>query len=705
MAEERVVTFPGSNPWGLNVDAIMKCSVDFMIRDLTKSGINWGLIPENARPKPLHPSIEYPNGRYSFPYPFSNGLMERTRNNLEGSTLPTEGDGYTQQRYTQPSSNAVGTWANAPYLIAPPQPGIMYIAEGPKKALSLFCAGLNVIGLAGAFNYMNGNAHPQPRALNSHIIAYISQWVQQCEGTELCVVPDPDAFEREDIGRPYWNMIQLIQGMFPKLKITVEVLPAKVDDLIGEHGFEKAWAMGESAAPLKALAVPLIDIAKCSVFTRPLLVTKAMKKDIDCSYVAIQEVNAAELLTNHPKAVGRITFDLSKGTAAFDGEIITEMPAFLQEVARLLAHDLGFQHNGQVLSSLNLRSAMSGLAKRCGYYPMQRLCADLPKWDGVKRLDDLGVRHCGFPDTTWSRLWMRSFVMFTMRRGLFPGCDCRLLWLLQGAQRVGKSRLPSTLFGRGMSGIIKHSDIKKEDEFIRRLYQAGHVAIIDDLDAFERKWQAALKGLVSAGTKDMPEQIRFLYLGEVARTRHFTLFATANHLDVLNDDLSGNTRYLAMQSTNTTNQVFDYKRIEDDRDQILAEAYASMEGLNWEEFEEQLASMAGENSEWATSESEHFITYRTALEQVLKDARDRPVHENDARFAVRGLYRGVEVYSLRTSYLKEYVHQLNPRTYAGEMASWLKQQGWQYSETRTVCGRRKVYWMPVEQVKRLYILA
>ena len=67
-----------------------------------------------------------------------------------------------QQRYEQPSSEQVGTWANAPYLIAPPQPGVMYIAEGPKKTLSLFVNGHNVIGLAGAFNYMNGNAHAQP---------------------------------------------------------------------------------------------------------------------------------------------------------------------------------------------------------------------------------------------------------------------------------------------------------------------------------------------------------------------------------------------------------------------------------------------------------------------------------------------------------------------------------------------------------------
>lgn len=704
MAEDTVVTFPGSNPWGLNIDAIMKSSIDFMTADLAASGINWALVPENARPVPLAPTVEYPNGRYSFPYPFSNGLMSRTRNNTAGSTLPTEGDGRLQQRYEQPSSEQVGTWANAPYLIAPPQPGVMYIAEGPKKTLSLFVNGHNVIGLAGAFNYMNGNAHSNPRALNSHIITYIMQWVQTCGGTELCVVPDPDAFDRPDIGRPYWHMIQLITGMFPKLQVTVRVLPDKVDDLIGAHGYEKAWAMGENVDPLKALCVPLIDIAKHSVFKNPLLITHAMKKDKDVSFVAIQEVNAAELLASHPRAVGRIAFDLSKGTASFDNEVITEMPAFIHEVAQLLAHGLGFQHNGQVLSTLNLRSAMASLAQRCGYYPMQRLVADLPEWDGVERLDDLGVKYCGFPDNEWSRLWMRSFVMFTMQRGLFPGCDCRLLWLLQGAQRVGKSRLPSTLFGRGMSGIIKHSDIKKEDEFIRRLYQAGHVAIIDDLDAFERKWQAALKGLVSAGTQDMPEQVRFLYLGEVMRLRHFTLFATANHLDVLNDDLSGNTRYLAVQSQNGTNSVFDYKPIEAERAQILAEAYAGVKSVQWEEFEENLATVAGDNSEWATQESEHFITYRLALETILKDARDRPVHEDDARFAVRGMYKGEEVFTLRTSYLKEYVHQLNSKAYAGEVTSWLKKHGWGCSETRTVCGRRKVYWMPVAQAMQLYTL-
>lgn len=704
MAGDNVTALPTSNPWGLNLDAIMQVSMDFMLKDLAKSGINWALIPANARPTPLAPTLEYPNGRYSFPYPFSNGLMSRIKNNLDGSTLPSEGDGRTQQRYEQPSSEQVGTWANAPYLIAPPQSGTMYIAEGPKKALSLFVNGCNVIGLAGAFNYMNGNAHAQPRALNSHIITYIKQWVEQCGGTELCIVPDPDAFYRPDIGRPYWRMIQLILGMFPRLHLTVYVLPDKVDDLIGLYGYAAAWAMGEHQEPLKALCVPLIDIAKNPVFSKPLLVTHVMKKDKDCSYVAIQEVNAAELLASHPRAAGRIAFDLSRGTASFDGKIITEMPAFTQEIARLLAHDLGFQHNGQVLSSLNLRSAMAGLIQRCGYYPMQQLVAVLPKWDGIKRLDDLGVKYCGFPDNEWSRLWMRSFVMFTMRRGLDPGCDCRLLWLLQGAQRVGKSRLPSTLFGRGMSSIIKHSDIKKEDEFIRRLYQAGHVAIIDDLDAFERKWQAALKGLVSAGTKDMPEQIRFLYLGEVSRLRHFTLFATANHLDVLNDDLSGNTRYLAMQSTNVKNQVFDYAAIEADRDQILAEAYAGVQTVNWIEFEETLAAVAEDNSTWATQEGEQFIAYRLALETILKAAVDRPVHMNDARFVVHGIYHDEPVYALRTSYLKEYIHHMNPRTYVGDVPSWLRAQGWQFSETRTVCGRRKVYWMPVVQAKELYTI-
>ena len=171
----------------------------------------------------------------------------------------------------------------------------------------------------------------------------------------------------------------------------------------------------------------------------------------------------------------------------------------------------------------------------------------------------------------------------------------------------------------------------------------------------------------------MPEQVRFLYLGEVTRLRHFTLFATANHLDVLNDDLSGNTRYLAMQSQNAKNHVFDYKPIEAEREQILAEAYAGVQSVEWEEFEESLGCRQRRTTAtWATQESEHLITYRLALETVLKDARDKPMHENDARFAVRGTYKDVPVYTVRTSYLKEYIHHINPRAYAGRRLHGLR---------------------------------
>lgn len=697
--------------WNPNPEsAALVISRQFMEKDLAASGINPALLPDNACPLPIAPTAEYPNGRYHFPYPFSNGAMYRIKNNVVGSTLPKSGEGRIQQRYDSPSSGQVGTWANAPYIVEVPRAGPLLIAEGPKKTLSLVVNGLQTVGLAGAFNYMNGNAHSEPRGLNAFIVRHLTAWLAlRSDDDPLVIVPDPDAFGRPDIGRPYWHMISLIQEAFPGLPVICKVFPDKIDDLIGRHGFEIAWSMGEDKQPLSCLAVPLIDIARHPVFPRPLLVTHAMKKDKDVSYVSIQEVNAANLLANHPRVAGRFSFDLSRNTTELDSKLVTEPAAFIQKVAELLAHDLGFQHNGHVLATTQLKSAMAGLVQSCGFYPMQRLVATLPEWDGVTRLDDLGVRHCGFPDTEWSRLWMRSFVLFTLRRGIDVGCDCRLLWLLQGAQQIGKSRLPSTVFGRGMSSIIKVSDIKKQDELARRLYQAGHVAILDDMDAFTRQEQAMLKGLVSAGSNDMPEQIRFLYLGEISRVRHFTLYATANHFDVLNDDLSGNTRYLAVQSQNAKSQVFDYEAIEKNRGQILAEACAgvkSMDAKAWVALENELGTKTGNESEWAVQENENHMRYRTVLEEVLKDARDKDgIHEKDSSFAAKGPYLNQDVYAVKTAYLKHYVGERYRGSWNHDIASWLSSEGWENSNQKAVLKRKQCWWMSVATATERYNLA
>lgn len=685
-----IIWNPGAKPLDNEV------SRQFMEKDLAASGINPALLPDNVRPVPTTPTAEYPNGRYQFPYPFSNGAMYRIRNNLVGSTLPKSGDGRVQQRYDQPGSNDVGAWANAPYIVEAPRAGPLYIAEGPKKTLSLVVNGLQTVGLAGAFNYMNGNAHSEPRELNDFIVKHLTAWLAlRSHDDPLVIVPDPDAFERPDIGRPYWHMVSLIQEAFPSLPIICRVFPDKIDDLIGRHGFEKAWSMGEDKAPMAALAIPLIDIAKHPVFPRPLLVTHAMKKDKDVSYVAIQDVNAANLLANHPRMAGRYEFDLSMGNAYMDGSRVLSAGALTQSMSNVLAHDLGFQHNGHVLATRNLEKVIGNLSQECGFYPMQRLVATLPEWDGIARLDEVGVRHCGFKDDEWSRLWMRSFVLWAIRRGIDVGCDCRLLWLLQGAQRVGKTRLPSTLFGDGLSGVIKHSDLKKEDEIIRRLYQSGHIAIIDDLDQLRRDMQAALKGLISAGSRGAPEQVRFLYLGEIQRIRHFILFATSNMLDILNDDLSGNTRYLAVQTTNATNQVFDYKAIEQNRGQILAEAYAGVKSMGekeWTELEAKISEATGEASQWAVQESEQYVGYYRVLRTAVVTAKAGPVNKNDAGGVAVGPYKGDDVYAIKPNWFKEEIHRDNPKTFVGDVSDWLKQQGWKYSETHAVLGRQRVFY-------------
>ena len=187
----------------------------------------------------------------------------------------------------------------------------------------------------------------------------------------------------------------------------------------------------------------------------------------------------------------------------------------------------------------------------------------LPLWDGTPRLDTW-LNYISVPDTEYSRLAGRKWIISAIARAIEPGCKADGVLILHGKQGIGKSTL--------LKDLATEEFFKDVDFDFSRPAEAGlalrgcWIHEWGELDNMSRATATRLKAFIS----ETHNRFRPPYGRSTVEEPRRCVFAGSSNKDDFLTDTTGNRRFWPVDAG-----LYDRDGFLKVRDQLLAEAYTA----------------------------------------------------------------------------------------------------------------------------------
>lgn len=189
-------------------------------------------------------------------------------------------------------------------------------------------------------------------------------------------------------------------------------------------------------------------------------------------------------------------------------------------------------------------------ANRNSFNPIKKFFESLPAWDGTPRAETFFVKFLGAEDSEYTREITIKWLIGAIARIYHPGCDFQWAPVLQGPQRIGKSKSVKMLGGKegvNPDGYSWHVALKDsvDDAHAVDAIQKGAIIEIEEFSAARRAEINSLKSFISANE----DTRRFAYDKRAStRKRHCVFIVTCNDQQFLRDP-TGNARFWIIKCT------------------------------------------------------------------------------------------------------------------------------------------------------------
>ena len=190
-------------------------------------------------------------------------------------------------------------------------------------------------------------------------------------------------------------------------------------------------------------------------------------------------------------------------------------------------------------------------ASHNSFNPVKKFFESVKKcWDGKHRAATLFPKFLGAEDSEYTHEVTIKWLLGAVARVYYPGCDFQWALVLQGAQRIGKSKLAKMLGGKegvNPNGYHWHVALKDsvDDAHAVDALQKGGIIEIEEFSAARRAEVNALKSFISADE----DTRRFAYDRHAStRKRHGVFIVTCNDQQFLRDN-TGNARFWIIKCT------------------------------------------------------------------------------------------------------------------------------------------------------------
>lgn len=188
------------------------------------------------------------------------------------------------------------------------------------------------------------------------------------------------------------------------------------------------------------------------------------------------------------------------------------------------------------------------------------------KWDGTERLDTLLIDYFGAEDNIYTRDVMRKALVAAITRIYEPGAKYDTMPILVGSQGVGKSTFIGKLGKSWYSDSL--TDFVGKDSY--ELLQNNWIIEIPELNGFSKYEMNQIKHFLS---KQIDEYRAPYKRRKESHPRQCVFFGTTNDSVFLRDK-TGNRRFWPVQLGVKTPVKDVFKDLDDEIDQIWAEAYS-----------------------------------------------------------------------------------------------------------------------------------
>ncbi|MBC8587468.1 virulence-associated E family protein [Paratissierella segnis] len=210
-----------------------------------------------------------------------------------------------------------------------------------------------------------------------------------------------------------------------------------------------------------------------------------------------------------------------------------------------------------------LKEAVLKVAVERSRHPVKEYLLNLPKWDGVKRVDTLLVKYLGAEDNIYTREATRKTLVAAVARTMNPGIKFDTVLVLNGPQGIGKSTLFSKLGGKFFSDSLSISDMR--DKTAAEKLQGYWILEIGELAGIRKIDEETLKSFLSR----QDDKFRASYGYSVEdHPRQCIIVGTTNQEAGFLRDITGGRRFWPVKTPGDTKlKPWDI----DDVDQIWAE--------------------------------------------------------------------------------------------------------------------------------------
>lgn len=227
----------------------------------------------------------------------------------------------------------------------------------------------------------------------------------------------------------------------------------------------------------------------------------------------------------------------------------------------------------------NFEVAFNSIVDNRRFHPVRDYLDSLPKWDGVKRVEEVFIKFLSADDNDYTRAITKKTFAACVARAYHPGTKFDSIPVLDGAQGIGKSTLIKYLAGEEFfSDNLSLTDMN--DKTAAEKIQGNWLIEIGELSGMKKADIEKVKSFVS--TTD--DKYRASY-GRVVEShpRQCVIFATVNgdgrgYLR----DITGNRRFWIVKCNQTLQKRMWDENDKNYRDQFWSEAkeiYESGEDL------------------------------------------------------------------------------------------------------------------------------
>ena len=325
----------------------------------------------------------------------------------------------------------------------------------------------------------------------------------------------------------------------------------------GEFDEEEINDDSQSESPIVSKAKPVKDwISKLSIGIDGAIENTSKNLEIILENDKNLQGFAYNELSNRVEVIGRVPWDRPKDNRFWREADESQLRLYIDKKY------IEFKER-------NFEVAFNAIVDNRRFHPVRDYLDSLPKWDGVKRVEEVFIKFLSADDNDYTRAITKKTFAACVARAYHPGTKFDSIPVLDGAQGIGKSTLIKYLAGEEFfSDNLSLTDMN--DKTAAEKIQGNWLIEIGELSGMKKADIEKVKSFVS--TTD--DKYRASY-GRVVEShpRQCVIFATVNgdgrgYLR----DITGNRRFWIVKCNQTLQKRMWDENDKNYRDQFWSEA-------------------------------------------------------------------------------------------------------------------------------------